>query len=194
MNIKQLNEEFSKFTETQIEGDLTPQAQVQAIFDGDDEDTYLAEVIVPNLDEFTDAELLGIFNKISETGDGDYSIYPSQWDSEAYGEYPAKLALALSKSNDAENLSEIYNMYYAGHDLSDEAADIFRKACKKNPEETYSQFAVMDDEEIMVDFLNELGDEEPMITKLLLKLTKQHNPERAKALRAALRDASGDWE
>jgi len=120
-SIKQLNEQLSKFlNETQME--RTPQERVQDYIDGTSNESDLASIIVPDLDKFTDVELLDIFNQVSDKLVGsDTSIYPSGWDDEEYGSYPAKLALALSKSKDAENISEIYNIYYANHDLSKEA-------------------------------------------------------------------------
>lgn len=101
---------------------------IRSLAEGTYEGNY-AEAYDKVKNDMTDDQIFHMFNYYLSNKDGDrYSIFPSGWNSEEYGPYPAKLALALCQSQDAENLSDYYNMYYANHALSDGAIKIFQQA------------------------------------------------------------------
>lgn len=165
MNIKNLNEQLGKIIETQIEGG----DELQQVLDGtwtEEEGNTLPDVIVPRLDELTEEQLIQILNNAYKL-DMSNGLFPSGWNSDKFGPYPVKLAQALSKSEDSENLTDIYNVYYANRD-----EDTFRDAM-----EVWKDRIMSGEDEKLDHMLQAIGDEEDDAVydaHILLKLSKDH--------------------
>lgn len=151
--MKQLIERLRKLTETQIEGG----DELQEVLDGtwtEENGNTLADVVIPNIDKLSEAQLVDILNNAWKM-DRRNTLYPSGFDTDKFDKYPAKLAIALSKTEEAENLTDIYNVYYAGRDeyTFKEAIDAWKQEIYKDPQSVYAQLkAVGDDEDdAMVD-------------------------------------------
>lgn len=165
MDIKNLNEQLGKIIETQIEGG----DELQQVLDGtwtEEEGNTLPDVIVPRLDELTEEQLIQILNNAYKL-DMYNGLFPSGWNSDKFGPYPVKLAQALSKSEDSENLTDIYNVYYANRD-----EDTFRDAM-----EVWKDRIMSGEDEKLDSMLQAIGDEEDDAVydaHILLKLSKDH--------------------
>lgn len=165
MDIKNLNEQLGKIIETQIEGG----DELQQVLDGtwtEEEGNTLPDVIVPRLDELTEEQLIQILNNAYKL-DMSNGLFPSGWNSYKFGPYPVKLAQALSKSEDSENLTDIYNVYYANRD-----EDTFRDAM-----EVWKDRIMSGEDEKLDHMLQAIGDEEDDAVydaHILLKLSKDH--------------------
>lgn len=165
MDIKNLNEQLGKIIETQIEGG----DELQQVLDGtwtEEEGNTLPDVIVPRLDELTEEQLIQILNNAYKL-DMSNGLFPSGWNSDKFGPYPVKLAQALSKSEDSENLTDIYNVYYANRD-----EDTFRDAM-----EVWKDRIMSGEDEKLDHMLQAIGDEEDDAVydaHILLKLSKDH--------------------
>ena len=148
MDIKNLNEQLGKIIETQIEGG----DELQQVLDGtwtEEEGNTLPDVIVPRLDELTEEQLIQILNNAYKL-DMSNGLFPSGWNSDKFGPYPVKLAQALSKSEDSENLTDIYNVYYANRD-----EDIFKDAI-----EVWKDRIMSGEDEKLDHMLQPIGDED----------------------------------
>lgn len=165
MNIKNLNEQLGKIIETQIEGG----DELQQVLDGtwtEEEGNNLADVVIPRINELSEEQLIQILNNAYKL---DYfnSLFPSGYDADKFGPYPVKLAQALSKSEDSENLTDIYNVYYANRD-----EDTFRDAM-----EVWKDRIMSGEDEKLDHMLQAIGDEEDDAVydaHILLKLSKDH--------------------
>lgn len=165
MDIKNLNEQLGKIIETQIEGG----DELQEILDGtwtEEEGNNLADVVIPRINELSEEQLIQILNNAYKL---DYfnSLFPSGYDADKFGPYPVKLAQALSKSEDSENLTDIYNVYYANRD-----EDTFRDAM-----EVWKDRIMSGEDEKLDHMLQAIGDEEDDAVydaHILLKLSKDH--------------------
>lgn len=115
MDFKQLREELKQFIETQVEGDDELQEVLTGTWTGEKGNT-LADVVIPRIDELTIEQLTDIFNNSYELDGKVHSLFPSGFDVDKFGTYPAKLASALARSKESENLTDIYNVYYANRD------------------------------------------------------------------------------
>lgn len=91
-------------------------------------DKTMAEIIIPRIDEITVEQIKSIMEDYSLVGQ-DQSIFPSDWDTDL-GAYPVKFAEALSKSKDAENETDIFNVFYCRRNLDafKDAIEVWKKA------------------------------------------------------------------
>ena len=91
-------------------------------------DKTMAEIIVPRIDEITVEQIKSIMEDYSLVGQ-DQSIFPSNWDTDL-GAYPVKFAEALSKSKDAENETDIFNVFYCRRNpaVFKDAIEVWKKA------------------------------------------------------------------
>ena len=151
--MKQLIERLRKLTETQIEGGN----ELQEVLDGtwtEENGNTLADVVIPNIDKLSEAQLVDILNNAYNMDKGN-TLYPSAFDTDKFDKYPAKLAIALSKTREAENLTDIYNVYYAGRDeyTFKEAIDAWKQEIYKDPQSVYAQLKAVgnDEDDAMAD-------------------------------------------
>ena len=112
MDVKRINEEIENLlNETQIEYVDEVAAIKEGVYEGD----KIAEVVLSNIDEFNENELIEILeNYHYYMICGGHALFPSGWRSE-FGPYPAKLAYALSKSRENEDITDIFNIFYRSH-------------------------------------------------------------------------------
>ena len=133
----------------------------------------LADIVVPRLNELSIDQLANILEKY---GHEDNSLFPSGWRYKGQAElYPRKLALALSKSSCAEDLTDLYNIYYCAHrcnpDIFSEAEDIWQKGAL-----TTDRFTTRDYLDALEDYLDEwLGNLEKHYPEFVEKLRQQFN-------------------
>ena len=137
-DIKTLNEELRQFLERDDEDSIemvTDSAnnyvdEFIALRDNHEYegDKTMAEIIVPRIDEITVEQIKSIMDDYSLVGE-DQSIFPSDWDTDL-GAYPVKFAEALSKSKDAENETDIFNVFYCRRNPAafKDAIEVWKKA------------------------------------------------------------------
>jgi hypothetical protein len=145
--LTKLTETFNKFLETQIEY----VDEVAAIKEGTYEGDIVGEIVLNNLDEFTEDELVRVLENYKYyMNQGGHILFPSSYE-KARGAYPAKLASALIKSKENESITDIYNIFYREHgDLETwgEAAEMWQRDVLQNFDKTIEVFSwVMDDAE-----------------------------------------------
>ena len=129
----------------------------------------LADIVVPRLDELSIEQLSDI---LETYGHEDNSLFPSGWRHKGQTElYPRELALALSKSNCAEDLTDLYNIYYKAYACN---PDIFWQA-----EDVWQKGALTTDRFTTRDYLDALEDD---VDGWLSNLEK-HYPEFVEKLR-----------
>ena len=143
--LTKLTETFNKFMETQIEH----VDEVIAVKEGTYEGDNVGEIVLNNLDEFTEEELVRVLENANYyKHQGGHILFPSSWQG---GVYPAKLASALAKSKENESITDIYNIFYRSHgDLKTwgEAAEMWQRDVLQNFDKTLEVFSwVMDDTE-----------------------------------------------
>jgi hypothetical protein len=139
MNIKKLNEELDKvLNETIIEGNDELQEVLDGTWTGASGHT-LADIILPRIDELSVSQLVSILNNTKMRGN-DNSLFPSNWYykkiGNSLGTYPAILAKAISMSTWAENIFDLYNIFYRENgdlDTWGGAAETWKRACLDNP-------------------------------------------------------------
>ncbi len=178
MSIKKLLEDLKPFIEDQIEQDddlVILEALKTCDYDNEllqdviQSAGDLASVINNYLEDLTIEDIVRIMeNHTKFTNKKDNSLYPSQWPSESLGAYPAKLAEALVKTGDSESLTDIFNMFYADKDLSEEAVDVFMKDVLDDPKKV-TQNMINEyqgyDEDYIPDMLNEIARNYPQFVE-----------------------------
>lgn len=177
LSIKKLIKALKPFTEDQIEqdGDVvilyalkTCNGDEPLLQDALSEEGDLAHVIYPYLDELTVDELVKIMENHLKIKDLDHTLYPSQWPSEDLGAYPAKLAEALVKTSDNESITDLFNIFYAHRDLSNEAVDVFMKDVLEDPKAVTQGMIDRSQEwdpEYVPDMLNEIAKKYPQFVE-----------------------------
>lgn len=170
MNIKKLNEELRKLNETQIEGD----DELTNILNGTwDRSQPIAEVVIPNIDKFSEEDLIQILDKGAHI-DKSLSLFPSNFDIDKFGYYPAKLAAALAKSFDSECLTDIYNVYYKRSRRGDankwkDAIKAWKRHIFLNGFDTNTKEAIAEDDGTWISQLHEvLKQYEPAVDEYLM--------------------------
>lgn len=142
-----------------------------SVIDNDDKlsDMSLANIVVPNIDEFSVDELTQIMNNRRSY---DYSLFPSGWDSDTYGPYPKKLAQALVDTNAEESVFDLYNIFYGGRSISEDAIKVFKQAvlATKSQRNLRSLVNLTVDSDDLFNVLNELFKHWPVFTSKLLTL------------------------
>lgn len=194
MNIKKLNEHLSKFIETQIEGG----DELQEILDGtwtEEEGNNLADVVIPRINELSEEQLIQILNNAYKL-DSSNSLFPSGYDADKFGPYPVRLAQALCKFNDNENLTDIYNVYYNNRNVGDFAdamkvwKDYIMSGQDKNldfmlnPLDDVKEDAIQD--ALMFD---ELCVDHEDLVKFLLNYLKENNPKLLKQIEQKMEES-----
>lgn len=182
MDIKKLNEHLSKFMETQIEGG----DELQQVLDGtwtEEEGNNLADVVIPNINELSEEQLIQILNNAYKL-DSSNSLFPSGYDADKFGPYPVKLAQALCKFNDNENLTDIYNVYYANRNVGDfaDAMKVWKDYIMSGQDKDLDFMLapignVEDDATQDVLMFSELYDDHKDLVRFLLNYLKEKNPE-----------------
>ena len=173
MNIKKINEELDKLLETQVEGGNP----IIAIKDGSYEGDNIGEVVLNNLEEFTEDDIVNIMNNYQYyNNQGGHILFPSAWNYYHAGEvYPVKLAKALLKSqeNELEGLSDLYNIFYRAHgdlDKFGEAAEVWEDNVKANIKGAVQELRSIDDDgSFAEDIFNELEYNYPELVASLRK-------------------------
>ena len=135
--------------------------EIQAIKEGTYEGEQLAQIVLDNLDEFSEQELIEILNNrhyYSQCGGS--GLFPSRYD-ESNGAYPVKLASALSKSKENEDLSDIFNIFYrhnADLDTWNDAALVWQQSILSDFNKFLWNNPYVDDEyeNYVVDMLNDI--------------------------------------
>lgn len=134
MDIKKLNEELCKFIEdesesTDVEEIITKIKNCE--YDGEEN---IADIILNNIDRFNYHELTQIIDKGRQMT-GYKELFPSAWNYNRKDEvYPIKLAKALSKSIEKENIRDIYNVFYKqrNHNSFKEAIEVWMDSILDN--------------------------------------------------------------
>lgn len=146
-DLKKLNEELQQFLERDNNDSIemvTDSAndyvdEFIALRDNHEYDAdggkTIAEIIVPRIDEITVEQIKSIMEDYTLVGQ-EQSIFPSNWDTDL-GAYPVKFAEALSKSKEAENESDIFNVFYCHRDLDlfKDAIEVWKDATIKDIEQ-----------------------------------------------------------
>lgn len=170
--LSKLNEEVNKFlNETQIEY----VDDVIAVKEGSYEGEELDKIVLQNLDEFSEMELIEVLQNYQYYNhNGGNGLFPSGYNSEN-GPYPAKLASALSKSTESEDITDIYNIFYRENgDLETwgEAAEVWQNNLL-NSEKSLAvvQDVANEDDEYIKEVIYTIGETYPKFAKeLLVKL------------------------
>ena len=171
---KLLNELNEVLNETQIEY----VDDVVAVKEGTYEGEAVAEIVLNNLDQFTEDELVSILNNYEYyTHCGANRLFPSMYNAEN-GPYPVKLAQALSKSKENEDLTDIFNIFYAHHsDLEtwNDAAQVWQQSILNNFDEFIANnpYVDTDYEDYVTDMLNDIEKAYPeFVEQVKQKLQK----------------------
>ena len=145
-----------------------------SVIDNDDKlsSMSLADIVVPNIDEFSVDELTQIMNQIDNGRSHDYSLFPSGWDDDTYGPYPKKLAQALVDTNAEESVFDLYNIFYGRRLISDDAIKVFKQAVltTKSQRNLRSLVNLSVDSDDLFNVLDELFKHWPVFTSKLLTL------------------------
>ena len=134
----------------------------------------LATIVMDNINDLSHDQLVKILNKYSDS-----RLFPSRWDSEAFGAYPIELAKALSDSNESEDISDIYNVFYKDRDLSDwkEAIAVWQHSILNNFDAHYKQMQeysmLSEDSDNYVMMLETISDAYPLFIKSLVNAYKK---------------------
>lgn len=183
MDFKKLREELKQFIETQVEGEDELQEVLTGTWTGESGNT-LADVIIPRIEELSVEQLINILNNAYELEGKKHSLFPSVFNVDKFGIYPAKLALALSRSKESETLTDIYNVYYANRD-----EDAFKDAIQvwkdyimsgqdKNLDFMLAPIGNVEDDATQdVLMFAELYDVHRDLVRFLLNYLKEKNPE-----------------
>lgn len=141
--LTKLTETFNKFMETQIEY----VDEVIAVKEGTYEGDKVGEIVLNNLDDFTEDELVRVLENYKYyINQGGHILFPSSWQG---GVYPAKLASALVKSKENESITDVYNIFYREHgDLETwgEAAEIWQRDVLQNFDKTVEFLSWVNDD------------------------------------------------
>lgn len=176
MNNKKLNEEIEKILneeDFEVGVDKLPE-KLQALVDGKyDGEEPLAQIVMLDLEDLTVDELVQIMNTQHDRRN---SLYPSGWDIEL-GEYPAKLAEALVKSNAKESLTDIYNVFYSHRALTDGAIDVLKEDTLNDFDTTMDIVEEVADAEVLDEMLNTIAERYPEFVEQLKTKIKEKDPE-----------------
>lgn len=148
--------------------------KLQALVDGKyDGEEPLAEIVMLDLEDLTVDELVQIMNTQHDSWN---SLYPSGWDIEL-GEYPAKLAEALVKSNAKESLTDIYNVFYSHRALAEGAIDVLKEDTLNDFDTTMHIVEEIADAEVLDEMLNTIAERYPEFVEELKTKIKEEDPE-----------------
>jgi hypothetical protein len=173
-NLNKLTETFNKFLETQIEY----ADEVAAIKEGTYEGDMVGEIVLNNLDEFTEDELVRVLENYDYyNNQGGHILFPSNYEV-ARGPYPVKLAEALAKSKEAETLTDLFNIFYRHRaDLKTwgEAAEVWQVDILENQKATQKlldEAGISDeeDEHYVYDMIDTIGEAFPLFAKAFEKI------------------------
>ena len=117
------------------------------IFESTYEGDKVGEIVLNNLDDFTEDELVRVLENYKYyINQGGHILFPSSWQG---GVYPAKLASALVKSKENESITDVYNIFYREHgDLETwgEAAEIWQRDVLQNFDKTVEFLSWVNDD------------------------------------------------
>lgn len=181
-----------------------PEDQIELMKKGEYDDIFPAIYYVyPNLDRLSIDELVEILDHCS-----DNSLFPSGFKASYKGywvekieskdpslsatynnlAYPAKLAEALIISKEAETLTDLYNVYYAGTELSEEAIKVLANDINENTSDVLDCYYGDIDDIEFINMLEEISDYAPegvaKIAKYYLDYSK--NPVAINKLKALI--------
>ena len=179
MNVEKINEQLESLLnegkqKTQKKGMYESKFSLKQLMEECWDDEEFTKAVIENIDSVSEKELIDYFNTFGEN----YCMYPSGFDYENLGAYPAKLAKALAKSEKAENFTEIHNIFYAGHNLSEGAIKAFQDGTFKNWEQTSELFTYLWNEpEDYADMLQKVAEHYPDFVNKVVKKLKAENHE-----------------
>ena len=149
----------------------------------------LVDFVQTHLEELSVEDLTNLLEDYQIKFNFGNVLFPSNWN---YGPYPVKLAEALSKSQDNEDITDIYNVYYQNKNEADwkDAIKVLQDSILSDLDAYYRDMELLldldGDMQYVVELYDEIQDHYPEFVNKLLEKHKEKNDGIAEAMDDAL--------